>query len=334
MTVFGWDASHYDWDRGSMDLAAAKAGGITFATHKIGEGWGYTDTRFDDFYAKAQRAGIPLLGAYYVLRPGDEVAQADRFLVLLDAKAPGWRDEPFILQADCESWGTSPEPSPAEVKAFCARLAARAPGFRPVVYAPKWVYGDRLAGLGYPLWASSYGTNPAGDYRALYPGDTSGRWAAYSGQVPTILQYGSQARIAGQGSCDANAYRGTIDELKALVAPGRDDMNKTEMIAFLKSGEGRDALEPAIVQGLHEVFTQAAAPTTPTARQLAAALRTVIVDPVKAAIGASTLTLTAAIGAADDAPVDVEALAIALEAKLGKPDAEALLNLMSTRLAS
>lgn len=27
-------------------------------------------------------------------------------------------------------------------------------------YAPKWLYGDGLRGLRYPLWASDYGSNP------------------------------------------------------------------------------------------------------------------------------------------------------------------------------
>ena len=32
MTVFGWDASDYDWGRGPMNLAAARTDGIDFFT--------------------------------------------------------------------------------------------------------------------------------------------------------------------------------------------------------------------------------------------------------------------------------------------------------------
>jgi hypothetical protein len=87
------------------------------------------------------------------------------------------------------------------------------------VYAPKWCYGDALVGLSWPLWASSY-VSGTGGFRALYPGDDSTRWAAYSGQTPAILQYSSSATIGGQTTSDANAYRGTLQELTTLVAPG------------------------------------------------------------------------------------------------------------------
>jgi hypothetical protein len=101
------------------------------------------------------------------------------------------------------------------VQAFCDRLRGRT-GLVPVVYAPKWAYGDTLTGLGYPLWASSYVTG-SGAASSLYPGDTSSRWGAYSGQTPTILQFTSSATIAGQTTCDADAFRGTLDDLKAIV---------------------------------------------------------------------------------------------------------------------
>lgn len=236
MTIYGWDASHYDWDRGPMDMAKAAREGIVFATHKLGEGSSYTDPKFDDWWKRARAARIPLLGAYYVNHRGDQVAQADRMLRLLDQLAPGWRDGPFILQIDAERWGSVREPSPAEVRAFADRLVAKTGGkLRPVVYAPKWTYGDSLKGLPYPLWASSYGSNPAQSFRDAYPGDASSRWGAYSGQVPAILQYGSKTRIAGQGTCDANAFRGTLAQLVALVSPAHaqeeDDMDKADVKA-------------------------------------------------------------------------------------------------------
>jgi len=219
MTVYGWDASHYDWDRGGMDIAGAEREGIAFMTHKLGEGSNYTDSRFDDYWARVTKTDI-IPGAYYVLHRGNAVAQADRFIAMLDAKAKGWRDRDFILQADCESWngGAIPEPTPGDIEAFCDRLAAKAPQCRPVVYAPKWVYQNRLINLSYSLWASNYGTNTVGAFKSLYPGDTSSRWGAYSGRTPAILQYGSKLRIAGQGSCDANGFRGDRAEFIKLVS--------------------------------------------------------------------------------------------------------------------
>lgn len=229
MTIFGWDASHYDWDRGTMDLAAAVRDGIVFFTHKATEGRTYVDPQFAYAMARAHNAGMPLIGAYCVNHQGDQRPQVDKFIAVLDQGAPFWRNEPFIVQLDCERWSDKDgvyayEPSLTEIHTWCDYFVSLTGGrLKPVVYAPKWVYGDSLRGLRYPLWASSYGTNPTTGYRNAYPGDGSTRWAAYSGIVPTILQFGSRTTIGAQAICDANAFRGTLDQLRALISTG-DDM--------------------------------------------------------------------------------------------------------------
>jgi hypothetical protein len=169
---------------------------------------------------KPQRGKV-LLGAYWVLYPGTPVTRANKFLARLDSQCPGWRDGPFILQVDCEKWGgnQSTVPKKDDIKAFCDRLHEAMPKLRPIVYAPKWVYGESLKGLSYPLWASAY-VGGSGTASGLYPGDDSGKWDAYSGQVPAILQFTSSAKIAGQSTSDANAFRGTPAQLQALLAPG------------------------------------------------------------------------------------------------------------------
>lgn len=228
MTIFGWDMSHFDAPR----IAGAVAEGISFVTHKAGGD--RTDPELAAWWSAVRGIdpGRLLLGAYWVLLPGDPAGRADAFLSRLDAACPGWRDRPFLLQADCEKWRGDARtvPSKAEIAAFCDRLAARMPRLRPVVYAPKWVYGNGLAGLRYPLWASSY-VDGAGPFRGLYPGDSSSRWTPYSGQTPAILQYTSSAVIGGQSTSDANAYRGTLAQLVALVAPGwtEDDVTPEDI---------------------------------------------------------------------------------------------------------
>lgn len=217
MTIYGWDMSHYD----SSGTGNAVAQGIDFITHKAGGD--APDAELAAWWSGV-RGWDPsqvLLGAYWVLYPDKPAARADAFLARLDAQCPGWRGRPFILQVDCERWNgdQGTVPSKGEIKVFCDRLVARVPKLRPIVYAPKWVYGDSLAGLGYPLWASSY-VGGAGGFKQLYPGDGSSRWGSYSGQVPAVLQYSSSATIGGQTTCDANAFRGTLAELTKLVAPG------------------------------------------------------------------------------------------------------------------
>lgn len=218
MTIFGWDMSHYD----APNIGNAVAEGISFITHKAGGD--SDDPELGAWWAgvRGLDPGRVLLGAYWVLRPPvDAAGEASAFLRRLDADCPGWRVRPFLLQLDCEKWNGDPStvPSKAQIGAVCGQLVKAAPNLRPVVYAPKWVYGDSLTGLGYPLWASSYVTG-AGSFRALYPGDGSSKWAPYSGQTPAILQYSSSATIGGQSTSDANAFRGTLAQLTALVAPG------------------------------------------------------------------------------------------------------------------
>jgi hypothetical protein len=215
VTIFGSDISHYD----GADTRSMFADGIVFQTHKaggdsddpeLGQWWGY---------AKSYRTSV-LLGAYWVLYPGNPAGRADAFIARLDAACPGWRDGPFILQADCEKWNgnAATVPSVAEINAFCDRLVAKLPKLRPVGYLPDWVYGD-ISAFKYPLWSSKYVTG-SGHYRALYPGDIAKQWAGYGGRNPSILQYSSSATIDGQTTCDANAFRGSLAELTALLAPG------------------------------------------------------------------------------------------------------------------
>jgi hypothetical protein len=217
MTIFGWDMSHFD----APSVGNAIDQGIEFITHKAGGD--ATDAELPAWWAGVRSIDPSkvLLGAYWVLYPGNPAGRADAFIARLNSACPGWRDRPFILQADCEKWNDDPTtvPSRAEIATFCNRLVELMPKLRPVVYAPKWVYGDKLTGLTYPLWASSYVTG-AGSFKALYPGDGSSHWGMYSGQAPAILQFTSSATIGGQSTCDANAYRGTKAQLEALVAPG------------------------------------------------------------------------------------------------------------------
>jgi GH25 family lysozyme M1 (1,4-beta-N-acetylmuramidase) len=257
VTIFGWDASHYD---DPPNAARVIGEGFSFMTHKAGgdgndqeldEFWSAVephrathlaiDANGDPYYAAADGSRGLLVGAYWVVRPdlhSNPTADADAFLARLDEQCQGWRDAWFILQADCESWGDASgrkKPSKAHIKAFCDRLRVKAPKLTPIVYASNGDYGDSLTGLGYPLWNARYslsyqtGTASGLYARALAAG--SG-WADYSGQVPAIWQFTSSATIAGQTTCDANAYRGTLAELTTLVAPGWevDDMNLTDKV--------------------------------------------------------------------------------------------------------
>jgi GH25 family lysozyme M1 (1,4-beta-N-acetylmuramidase) len=221
MTIYGWDASHYDAVPRGAEVVSE---GFSFMTHKAGGD--SDDAELASWWSalKAQRGKV-LLGAYWVLYPGSPTSRADAFLARLDSQCKGWRDGPFVLQVDCEIWNgdTGTQPKKADIKSFCDRLKSKIPKLRPIVYASAGQYGSSLSGLGYPLWNANYPVSTTGAASAIYRrvgGDSGAGWKSYSGQVPAIWQFTSSATIAGQTTCDANAYRGTRAALTSLLAPG------------------------------------------------------------------------------------------------------------------
>lgn len=225
MTVtYGWDASDFDWSRGPMDLAAARAAGIDFFTHKATEGTGTRHVHYGEALGRARAAGIPFLGAYHVVRSGPGIqAQVDYHMAYVNQATPWWRVHPWwFFQCDMERWPYDAVPAQRGVD-FCNALAART-GRAVLLYASRGQYGDSIGGSA-PLWNASYGTNTPGDFRALYPGDSSSRWARYSGRTPAILQYSSKATIGRQPTCDANAFRGSVQDLARLIGRETDGMS-------------------------------------------------------------------------------------------------------------
>jgi GH25 family lysozyme M1 (1,4-beta-N-acetylmuramidase) len=231
MTIYGWDASHYDAVPSGARVVSES---FSFMTHKAGGD--KDDAELSAWWSalKGQRGKL-LLGAYWVLYPGTPAARADAFLARLDSQCAGWRDGPFILQVDCEIWNgdTGTQPKKADIKSFCDRLKSKMPKLKPIVYASAGQYGSTLSGLGYPLWNARYPVSTTGAASTIYRsagGDSGAGWTSYSGQVPAIWQFTSSATIAGQTTSDANAYRGTLASLTKLLAPGWevDDVELTE----------------------------------------------------------------------------------------------------------
>src|SRR4051812_48527533 len=101
--VYGWDTSHYDGQITAARAREAKASGIVFATHKLGEGGNYRDPLAFDNLAALKAGGIEVLGGYYVVRtPGVSLAgQVAHCIAAADALAPWWRTWPdWFFQVD------------------------------------------------------------------------------------------------------------------------------------------------------------------------------------------------------------------------------------------
>jgi len=231
VTIFTWDASNHDWTRGEMNLAAAKASGISAVVHKVCEGNRfYVDTYFGEFIRRARAAGFTTYGGYFVLHPGDYAAQAAWYFQILDQQVPGWRSDPnFVVHMlDAEKFDyMSRAPNAAESQGWCTTVHVGT-GYNPLGYVPKWLYGNSFAGtFTWPLVASSYVKGENAPFADLYPGDSSASWGAYSGQTPALLQYTSSAVIGTQSPCDVNAYRGSLDQYRALLGATSigDDMS-------------------------------------------------------------------------------------------------------------
>jgi GH25 family lysozyme M1 (1,4-beta-N-acetylmuramidase) len=238
MTIFGWDASDFDWNRGPMDLRIARSMGIDFFTHKATENTNVKHTHYGEAMRRARDAGIPFLGAYHVVRsPANAAAEVAYCLAYANAQTPWWSDFPgWFWQIDLEMWPYDKVPA-SEGEQFADIIEQRT-GRKAIIYASKGQYGNKLTGTSHPLWNADYGPNRSLPFKAAYinrGGDTGSGWGAYSGVTPAIWQYGSQTIIGTQKTCDANAFRGTIGDFARLIGVSHltskgDNMEMTDPV--------------------------------------------------------------------------------------------------------
>jgi len=231
MPLFGWDTSHYDGTITVDTARAARAQGIVFATAKIGEGRSYDDPLDAVNLAAFRVAGLEFIGGYYVIRSTDVAAQVANCIALADRDEPWWRTFPgWFWQVDLERWPYDSVAAPLGIE-FGKQLRQQT-GKIVVLYASRGQYGDGLSTWDGPLWNADYPSSRQASFRDMYPGDTYKGWSPYSGKTPAILQYASTSTIGGATTCDANAFRGSLDQLRALLT-GRSQ----EMLTACKIGD-------------------------------------------------------------------------------------------------
>ncbi|WP_290055673.1 glycoside hydrolase family 25 protein [Amycolatopsis solani] len=208
--TFVIDVSHHQ--PLSLDLAQTRRDGCEACLMKAGEGGSMVDPHFASNLAEARNAG-QLVGAYWFIRanatPGQHVA-------LMRATVP--KDVPIIPDVETASDGSKPTLQ----HATNVLNAIRAEGWRvPLGYVPLWYWRDvwRSPQLdGWPdLWSSRYPDNVVGTLAAEWADVPAHFWNGYGGRNVGLLQFTSSARIAGYAPLDASAYRGTRNQLAALL---------------------------------------------------------------------------------------------------------------------
>lgn len=201
MTIQFPDLSHYK--PVSLDGAVAL---ITKGT----QGSSYVDPTFAPFRADAAGRGIPFCG-YHWVDTSDITAQAANAWRVMGSTPVMW---------DAEAAGVTVP------RLFDLTARFRALGGKPTLcYLPRWWWRDHmgspdlrpLAAAGLSLVSSAYPSTG-------YTEDGVG-WQPYGGVTPVIWQWTDAKWFNGQ-QVDFNAYKGTVEQLRALFngTEGDDDM--------------------------------------------------------------------------------------------------------------
>ncbi|MBC2874167.1 MULTISPECIES: glycoside hydrolase family 25 protein [Streptomyces] len=134
--IHGVDVSSYQSENYSV-------AGQDFAFVKVTEGMSYTNPKWVAQRDRARAAGL-VVGYYHYVTPGSMSAQADRFLGKIALRAGD------VLALDWEESGVSC----ADKDRWLARVAARAPGHRVVLYCNRdfWFHRDTTSRAGDGLW--------------------------------------------------------------------------------------------------------------------------------------------------------------------------------------
>lgn len=258
--IFGVDVSEH---QDGMSLAAAKAQGMEFAILRLCDGT-YRDRTFRSHLADAENAGL-LVSTYWYLRAPSEGSTIAQQVDVIDQQMGGRRDLGVWIDVESVA-GDRKLLTGADVWAAKRELEKR--GYHvPGIYSGAWYWEQMpggepsMDGLGY-LWVSSYGRNRTGAPRDLYDGDGGNQHAGWSyplgNRKPDILQYGSNAHVAGH-IVDINAYKGTRDQLATIFngdTTSEDlDMTAVDRIKAFISGY----LGPQI-DALQDVWTQLRGP--------------------------------------------------------------------------
>lgn len=228
--TFGLDISHHQ--AAALDLAQCRREGIAFVFLKATEGSGFVDPEFRANLAEARAAGL-LVAAYHYVRfdasAAGQVANVRRAVP---------RDVPVIPDVEA---GSGPLSITREVIA-----GLRAAGYTvPLSYIPRWYWqqigSPSLVGLP-PLWSSRYPDNAVGSLADEWADVPARYWDGYGGLPVAVLQFTSSVRIAGHAPLDANAFRGTREQLAALLGYTMQEDSTVKNLVLARATDGSGAI--------------------------------------------------------------------------------------------
>lgn len=214
MTIYGVDVASY---QGNPSWSSVYSAGIRFGFSKVTESTSYVNPTWAHNRAGMLGLGDKFLGgAYHFLHGGSGAAQARYFL----SKAGDVSQ--LAVALDVEASGADAATSREWVAEFKDKT-----GGHPVIgYFPRWYWeqtGRPDLSFFDTIWQSAY-VSGSGAPASLYGKVPSSWWATFGNEPISILQFTDAGVVSGiSGKCDVSAYRGTIDELRAL-ALGEDNM--------------------------------------------------------------------------------------------------------------
>lgn len=196
------DISHWS---GTVNLAQAKASGLTGVLQKATQGTGYVDPTLTTNAAGATSAGLPF-GTYHFGTNGDGTAQASFYLQTV-------RGISGLLVLDFEANSTPPTSmTVAQAEAFVQKIQ-QATGVWPGLYCGSYARG-LLSGSSSAilancwLWYAQYGSSP------VIPQPT---WSSWTMWQYTDGHHGIVTTpVPGIGPCDRETFNGTAADLAAF----------------------------------------------------------------------------------------------------------------------
>lgn len=230
MTIFIPDVSHYQ--------TGLKLDGAPAVIAKGDQGSSMHDPAYADFHAQAVALGIPFVGYHWVTTDPLAAQAADAVSVMGD----------LPMMWDAEAAGAD-VPRLVELTTRTRKLG----GNPRLVYLPHWWWSGHigspdlrpLVDLGLHLVSSDY---PPNGYTENGPG-----WAPYGGMQPALWQY-TDARTFNGHKTDANAFKGTVDDLRALLGIGGSNMTAPGTNADWSVGRGAPT-QPGVTPPGNEAMT-------------------------------------------------------------------------------